>query len=133
MTTEQDHCNYFSYQDHIKLTWPAARQFCQCLGGARSGGLVRLVGDGQLSALSFYTLGLVAGTASTRPQQPHSGRSKVQNCHNYLLCLQDYQVTDLTPGRSGRAFTGEIIILSRLRNGFLLLLLSYNDQRRVRR
>ena len=93
----QDHCNYFSYRDHIKLTWPAARRFCQCLGGE----LVRLLGESHLSALSFYTLGLVAGTASTTPPQPNSGRSKVQNCHNYLLCLQDLQVTDLAPGRPG--------------------------------
>ena len=95
----QDHCNYFSYLDHIKLTWEAARKFCQCLGGGKMGKLVRLLGDGQLSALSFYTLGLVAGTASTSPPQPNSGRSKVKNCHNYLLCLQDSQVTtDLSPG-----------------------------------
>ena len=128
----QDHCNYFSYLDHIKLTWSAARKFCQCLGGGQTGELVRLLGDSQLSALSFYTLGLVAGTASTSPPQPHSGQSKVQNCHNYLLCLQDYQVTDLTPGRPAGGFTGEILILSRLRNCFLQLM-SDHDQRRVRR
>ena len=107
----QDHCNYFSYRDHIKLTWPAARRFCQCLG--QTGELVRLQGDSQLSALSFYTLGLVAGTTSDSQNQQNSGRKKVQNCHNYLLCLQDYQVSDLTSGRPGlRIFTGEIIILS---------------------
>ena len=128
----QDHCNYFSYLDHIKLTWPAARKFCQCLGGGQTGELVRLLGDSQLSALSFYTLGLVAGTASTSPPGPNSGERKVQNCHNYLLCLQDYQVAELSPGRPGRGLTGELIILSRLRNCFLQLLSNY-DQRRVRR
>ena len=101
-----DHCNYFSYRDHIKLTWPAAGRFCQCLGGE----LVRLLDDSHLSALSFYTLGLVAGTASNTPAQSNSGRGKVQNCHNYLLCLQ---LSNTSPGNySDRSYTVEITILS---------------------
>ena len=89
----QEHCHYFSFRDAIKLSWQAAGQFCSCLGGD----LVTLRGDSSLLALSYYTLGLVTGS-NIQPGQPSDQRSKINNCYNYLQCLQNFQVRDYSQG-----------------------------------
>ena len=88
----QENCHYFSFRDAIKLSWHSASQFCACLGGS----LARQEGDSS-SALSYYTLGLVAGTGS-QSGQPSRESDKINNCQNYLQCLQNYQVRDHSQG-----------------------------------
>ena len=89
----QENCHYFSYIDSIKLSWKSAGKFCTCLGGE----MVRLSGDSSMSALSYYTLGLVAGS-KVLPPNTDNQQGELKNCHNYLQCLENYQVRDYTQG-----------------------------------
>jgi hypothetical protein len=104
-------CNYFSFIDGLQLPWGQAKLFCQCLGGS----LVSIYTGDTMSALSYYTLGLIAGLGGGGNQNP--ANSELSNCYNHLTCVKEAKIRE-----------GNTAVCSRLAEGHCRRQLLWVDQ-----